>query len=36
MKATRNIAIALSVLMGISMLNLASAQSSEMPTDPRF
>jgi hypothetical protein len=36
MNTKRIIKTALPVLMDISMLNLASAQSSEMPTDPRF
>jgi hypothetical protein len=34
MKAKRNITTALSILMTIGMLTLASAQSSQMPTDP--
>jgi len=34
MKTKHIITTGLSVLMCISMLNLASAQSSEMPTDP--
>jgi hypothetical protein len=34
MKAKRHITSALAILMTISMLTSASAQSSEMPTDP--
>ncbi|MDX2447669.1 MAG: hypothetical protein QNK29_10805, partial [Desulfobacterales bacterium] len=34
MKIKRNITLVLSILMTISMLTSASAQSSEMPTDP--
>jgi len=34
MKTKRNITIALTILMTLSMLTLASAQSSKMPTDP--
>ena len=34
MKTKRHITIALTILMTTSMLTLASAQSSEMPTDP--
>ena len=34
MKNKRNITTALTILMTLSMLTLASAQSSKMPTDP--
>jgi len=34
MKAKRHITSALAILMTISMLTSASAQSSEIPTDP--
>ena len=34
MNAKRHITIAMTILMTLSMLTLASAQSSKMPTDP--